>query len=583
MKNSDIQKQIAIVGCGPRGLASLEALFKFQSEKSNTTNFEVSIFEPAKNPGAGLIWNLQQSDSNWMNISDRALKNLQGRSKIEFRNFSITSFPSFSEWSKGLQNFENKPSAEVDKFLPRSTMGHYLSERYNSIADVLIQQKILTFFDRRICKVYSKKGAVMLIDNKGDDYNFDECVLSIGHQPTHASKQISEWKAASETFNISIITNPYDERFYTDIGTGKTIAIRGFGLATIDIIRLLTVERGDRFELVSSKSYEFQYVTSEHSIQQIIPFSLDGLPPMPKPIGEQVDRLFKPNQNQTQIFTQTIKEHLSGNNDLTSKEFLIKAFSAIASDIFLNLGDNRIEFKITTSDLANLIENWLDNMDARHPLILDTELNVEVYMEKAVQMAFNLEPISLDYCVGQVWRHIQPAIYKELSHSNLPDSVIADIIALDESTKRYSYGPPVESVAQLIALSKAGKLNLNFLNNPKIEIDGKGWNIKSKGKSTTATTMIDSVLDAPKLKQINSEIIEYLLKDDLLSPVTSDLGVKTRKDGIVVLAKAHENINLSMLGRNSKGSVVGVDAILECFGPRIDDWARGIVNRVNRS
>jgi hypothetical protein len=220
-------------------------------------------------------------------------------------------------------------------------------------------------------------------------------------------------------------------------------------------------------------------------------------------------------------------------------------------------------------------------METRHPLILDTELNIEVYMSKAVQMALSLEPISLDYCVGQVWRHLQPTIYKELSHSNLSDTVISNIIALDESTKRYSYGPPVESVAQLIALSKAGKLNLKFIKDPEIEIDERGWNLICDGKNVTADTMIDSVLDAPKLKQINSAIIEGLLKDELLSPVNGELGVETRKDGIVVLAQANENVNLSMLGRNSKGSVIGVDAILECFGPRIDDWARGIVDRVN--
>ena len=42
-------------------------------------------------------------------------------------------------------------------------------------------------------------------------------------------------------------------------------------------------------------------------------------------------------------------------------------------------------------------------------------------------MAVGAAPVSLDYCIGQVWRHCHPSIYKALSHSGLKDEVLADI------------------------------------------------------------------------------------------------------------------------------------------------------------
>ncbi|WP_262486210.1 hypothetical protein [Gillisia marina] len=40
---------------------------------------------------------------------------------------------------------------------------------------------------------------------------------------------------------------------------------------------------------------------------------------------------------------------------------------------------------------------------------------------------------------------------------------------------------------------------------------------------------------------------------------------------------------MAVLGRLSKGSVIGVDAILECFGPRVTDWAKAAAKRVQRA
>ncbi|MEP0481335.1 MAG: hypothetical protein ABJD23_14025, partial [Nonlabens sp.] len=188
--------------------------------------------------------------------------------------------------------------------------------------------------------------------------------------------------------------------------------------------------------------------------------------------------------------------------------------------------------------------------------------------------------VSLDYTIGQVWRHLQPTMYELFSHCDLNDLIMEDLIKLDESTKRYSYGPPVESILQLIALEDAGVLNLNYVANPTIDCNEKGWTLDNNKQTQHIDVMINTVLDPPRLIDIESGLIIDLISSDLLKPVTSDLGVSTNKDGTVQLDTKNNSIHLTMLGRNCKGSVMGVDAILECFGKRIEDWAHGITDRI---
>jgi len=152
--------------------------------------------------------------------------------------------------------------------------------------------------------------------------------------------------------------------------------------------------------------------------------------------------------------------------------------------------------------------------------------------------------------------------------------VIAQIIELDESTKRFSYGPPVESIQQLLALIEAGILNLDFVNDPNIELLKEGWRFSVGEKSITANMMVDSVLDSPQIKAVKSSIIKNMLADDLIKVVHDDLGVETNETAYLISENHEQNVPIALLGRLAKGSIIGVDAILECLGSRPQQWAK---------
>ena len=126
----------------------------------------------------------------------------------------------------------------------------------------------------------------------------------------------------------------------------------------------------------------------------------------------------------------------------------------------------------------------------------------------------------------------------------------------------------------MLALYRAGVMTLDFANNPEFELTKNGWNILANKNITTADIMIDSVLDSPKINAVNSPIIKNMLANDLIEAVHDELGVATDEHAYVISNNPNNKLQIALLGRLAKGTVIGVDAILECFGKRAKNWAK---------
>lgn len=575
MKNN----HIAIVGVGPRGLSALENLC-VESSKSTLTKVHIFLFETAEDLGAGCVWSLSQPETNWSNISERALKDLSGRKEIDWNGIVIPSFKGYEDWN----NDKNiRKQNKIDSFPPRSKMGRYLKERFDSISNVLVDKNLVTIIKRRIQKVEYKGNSFVLTDNKLKEYIFSEVVLTIGHQDTCDSDQIKKWEFHAKDKNkIILFKDPYPVyQFMDKISAQKecVIALRGFGLAMIDVCRALTIGNGGNFEIVDSESRKLKYIPGTHSPKMILPFSLDGLPPVPKPLHAQIDNWFLPSKDVMNNFCLEIRKVASGEVKVKDDSFLISSIAKIASKVYFDLGSKSYVHTLNIEEISKIVTNWLKDPRYTHPLLVSHEMDTKKSIETYVNMATGAGLISLDYCIGQVWRHCQPNLYKELSHSSLSDEIMSSIIKLDEESKRYSYGPPVESMQQLLALISEGIINLDYVKDPDITMTNEGWKFISNTKKTEANVMINTVLDPPKILDVTSSLIKELLKNSVIRPIHSQLGVETSIDGRVKLKTSNTIISLAMLGRLCKGSVIGVDAILECFGPRIKDWAKGVVER----
>ncbi len=568
-------KKLAIVGCGPRGLHSLECLMYSLSRKRTQKQINITIYEKESHLGSGQVWKMDQPDANWLNIADRALVDLQGRERIDMSVFEIPSFPSFLQWMK--EKYGHEVDDTVDAFPERNKMGNYLNHRFKTIAEVLINEGWLTINHAFVHQVQYDENKFVILDDSKQAKEFDECLLTIGHQPTYDDSQVKSWKNHCDNGNKLLFDNPYESDVIENVEANDVVGIRGFGLAMIDIMRQLTLEKGAVFESIEN-DWRLKYRPSYTSVKEMIPFSIDGLPLVPKPLGKKVDRLFKPSKQQIDGFKAMIKEQLLDAHSINNIEFLLDAFVPIAVNKLM--GHPSFKSTVDKLTLEIVAKEWLNDMSYKHEVILDRELETKKYISKTIEMSLGKTQVSLDYVIGQVWRHLQPDMYKLFSHSHLHDLVMEQVIQLDESTKSYSYGPPVESMIQMLSLIENGVINLNYLSNPNVKCEKDHWLITKAQSDSTINVMINTVLDAPKLQDIKSPIIKNLLQDDLLKPVTSNLGIATNKDGTLILTHENDAIQLAALGRNCKGSVMGVDAILECFGPRIKDWSESVGDRL---
>lgn len=564
-------RKIAIIGVGPRGGYAFERLILELTRKNNLTNIHISLFEQTGDFGNGQVYDLHQDATNWLNITERVL-DLNGRESIETDLLTIKSFPSYKEWAS--KDYSKISKERPDTYPPRSKMGNFLSERLQSLLKPLVQSGITSLYQESVQEVkWLKNNKLVIHTDKVTHEGFDEILLTIGHQPTILSKQIKKWENfVSSEKNIHLFKSPYPISSFLqnkNLNELSTIGIRGFGLAMIDVARAIANKFGE-FVTINDMSKICEFKAKQPIKNLLIPFSLDGLPPVPKPLNAGIDNWFAPSKKSLAAFKKQIGDK-KVQKAAQSPQFLIDAFVTIASTIYNNLPNAIKTFR--TKEIENVIDLWLKNQTYEHQLLYSTKQSAEASMRDYVAMATGEKSFSLDFCVGQVWRHCQPSLYKTLSFNECSDKVFAEIIALDESTKRYSYGPPVESIQQLLALSKIGILNLDFVKNPDIKLTHDGWNFNKEKKSINANLMIDSVLDSPKIKAVQSTLVQHLLSDNIMQAVHNDLGIETDENGYLISDDIHKKIPIALLGRLAKGTIIGVDAILECFGERPEQWA----------
>lgn len=567
-------KHYAIIGGGPRGLFALESLFTALYNNALDAQIKVTLFEPFEYPGSGWVWNPEQVASNWLNITERALQDLPGRPEMKLGDAIIPAFPSYTEWLPEEQ--QNPPATHPDQFPPRAKMGTYLNARFEVLAAALKGFGLLDIITETVTELtyiaphFTAKTSTQSVEG------IEEVVLTIGHQDTILSDQLQEWQDhVAETDNAILFTEAYpvEKIMQANITSDSIVAFRGFGLAMIDQIRALTLQRGAHFETINEDTKELIFHGTKNHPQRFVPFSLDGLPMVPKPINEAVDKLFMPSDDAIDAFAKAIHKGACGDHPAKDQYFLLEAMAAVVAPLFLGIEDKALSHDLSEEEVYFLSINYLNNKSLDHSLLLSHETSVLKMMQQQVAMAVGEAPVSLDYFIGQVWRHCQPTIYREFSYPEIADDVVAEVIALDEASKRYSYGPPVESIQQLIALAKAGILDLDFVNNPEITCVENGWQLESDSNKVTIDVMLNAVLDAPQLVTVDTPIIKNLLHNEMIEPKHTDLGIRTGDYGYVEVPEGKSFVPLAVLGRLSKGSVIGVDAILECFGPRTISWS----------
>ncbi|NNG36695.1 FAD/NAD(P)-binding protein [Nakamurella aerolata] len=239
--------RVAMVGGGPRGTALVQQLTgRLRGNQEDLVR--VHVVEPGE-PGAGQVWATSQPTELLMNSPSGPTDLLVSEGSA--------AVPDFAGWLAG-RTFDGDEFCPG--FTPRRTVGRYLREvfdrlsRANPAVRVVVHNS--TAVRLRDADNVGDRQLLELAD--GTELHVDAVVLAQGHASAGISPTEQRWAAAAERhgWNYQPSGMTTADRAAA-LPAGRPIALRGFGLAAIDLLTLLTKGRGGRFAVDSGRSLRY--------------------------------------------------------------------------------------------------------------------------------------------------------------------------------------------------------------------------------------------------------------------------------------------------------------------------------------
>lgn len=532
--------KIAIVGFGPRGLAALEKL-SVQVGMGDCP-VDVDIFDPHATPAAGPNFSPTEPDVCLLNLPIR---------DVDLPESPNKGVPQFGQWVK-------KFEVNEEVFVPRSVLGTYFTERFQALMANLPDDLKVTLRPLRVERAVRQDDRWQLAAEGSYFGPYDHVLLSLGQPKTDLDDQADRWREHAKSQGLDF-TAAYPGKSLIRSASewaGRSVAIRGLGLSSLDVIRMLTLGLGGQF-------VDGRYVASGREPSVIVPFSLDGHAPAPKPASRDIDALFDPTEDETKSFETALNAALSGHGD----EGLTGIFEVLKPVV------SRILTEIGADEDDTAIDGWLA-MEVEKPGQQETRGTVEA-IEGTLNEAEGACPPSVGFTVGQVWRKWQASLRAIFDGQQTNAATAKSLIAFDEGLKRYSYGAPVDNLRQLLILIDACLVTPCAAEDPSIELSEDGWRLEADHGAVTASVVIDSVLPPPVIDKVSEPVVQGLVEDGTLVPIYDGAGAHCIPDGTVIDENGRRVVGLSIVGRLTNGSTIADDSIHDCFGDVTERWARG--------
>ncbi|MGW2658238.1 FAD/NAD(P)-binding protein [Streptomyces sp. NPDC001478] len=250
---------LVVVGAGPRGTGLVERLAANAPALWGDRPLDLHLVDPYP-PGAGRIWRDGQSPLLWMNsmaedvtmFTDETVR-LEG---------PVRPGPALDAWAAGLRASEaasvtDDPGlrAEIEglrgqDFPSRRLQGAYLRWVYEQAVAALPPSVTVHEHRRRALRVTGpREGRQRVHLEGGPPLDADLVVLTLGHldgEPDPEQRRLADFARRHGLVHL-----PPDFTADTDLDAltpGEPVIVRGFGLAFIDLMVLLTEGRGGRYE-----------------------------------------------------------------------------------------------------------------------------------------------------------------------------------------------------------------------------------------------------------------------------------------------------------------------------------------------
>ncbi|MFJ6986934.1 MULTISPECIES: FAD/NAD(P)-binding protein [unclassified Streptomyces] len=276
-----MRRSLVIVGAGPRGTGLVERIAANAPELYDGSGLDIHLVDPHP-PGAGRIWRTAQSPLLWMNSHAEDVTMFTDET-VDMAG-PVREGPTLHEWA----------AVDGRTFADRQLQGAYLGWVHEQAVAALPPSVAVHHHPRRALRVGGSPAGrqQVWLEGRPRPLLADLVVLALGH----LDAELDERQAALAAYarEHDLVHLPPDFTADTDLSAlrpGEPVLVRGFGLAFVDLMVLLTEGRGGRHDgdtYVPSGQEPVLYVGSRRGVPYHSKIGYDWTgdrPPLPRFFG----------------------------------------------------------------------------------------------------------------------------------------------------------------------------------------------------------------------------------------------------------------------------------------------------------
>ncbi|MHC3475064.1 FAD/NAD(P)-binding protein [Streptomyces sp. 7R007] len=281
MPSHTLRPSLVIVGAGPRGTGLIERIAANAPELYAGSGLDIHLVDPHP-PGAGRIWRAAQSPLLWMNSHAEDVTMFTDETVA--MEGPVREGPTLHEWA----------GIDGRTFADRQLQGAYLRWVHERAVAALPAGISVHHHPRRALRVSGpREGRQQVwLEGRPSPLVADLVVLALGHLDAEPDEE--QRRLASYARDHGLVHLPPDFTADSDLSAlraGEPVLVRGFGLAFVDLMVLLTEGRGGRYEgdvYVPSGREPVLYVGSRRGVPYHSKIGYDWSgerPPLPRFFG----------------------------------------------------------------------------------------------------------------------------------------------------------------------------------------------------------------------------------------------------------------------------------------------------------
>ncbi|MGW2281770.1 FAD/NAD(P)-binding protein [Streptomyces sp. NPDC001770] len=527
---------LVVIGAGPRGTGLIERIAANAAELYAGRPLDIHLVDPHP-AGGGRIWRHDQSPLLWMNSMAEDVTVFTDDTVRQ--EGPVRPGPALDAWAEevraGRITIDAEPAvlAEIhalagQDFPTRRLQSTYLRWFYEESAAALPAGVTVHEHPTRALRVTGPRDGRQRVwlEGRTEPLVADLVVLTVGHLDAELDDEQKELSAFA--LRHELVHLPPDFTADTDLGAlraGEPVIVRGFGLAFVDLMVLLTEGRGGRHEdgvYHPSGREPVLYVGSRRGVpyHSKIGYGWEGeRPPLPHHLGpERIKELLAapgPLDFRRDVWPLIASELAHAHyhrlftahpeRTTTSWDEFQRSYEAAGPD-----GPERAEL------VARSVPDPADRLDLD---LLDRPLKgLTLPDQDALQEALR------DYITADLTRRHDASRSSDLAVFFGLLSAYVQLVALGDTGDSwhgfFSYlasGPPGPRLEQLLALSRAGVVR--FLGaDMTVETDEEHGVFRAgsptvPGAHTEARALVEARLPSPSLRHTSSPLLRGLYED----------------------------------------------------------------------